>query len=206
MSDGRSLGEAATARSSAAKQAAQSAERELLVTIAAGSRSAMAELYFLYFARLWNFFLHVAGNADLVEGLISDTLIDVWRARARIESGTSVPAWIMSLAYSRGKMCLASAELVSPHLLPSAPRTEHDSALTTTSQNPWSLRDSLLTLPFEERAVLHLVYRGHHSRQSIADIMSTSCERVDVLLAQARHRLSYLKEETKGQQPCSRGR
>jgi DNA-directed RNA polymerase specialized sigma24 family protein len=200
MSDSRSLGYEVTARSSAAKR---STEHELLATISTGSRSAMAELYFLYFARLANFFVHVTGNADLVEELISDTMFDVWRESATVGSDTSVPAWIMGLAYSHGQMRLAGVGLARPHVRPSAPYRQQDGALTTTSQMPRSLQDFLLTLPFEERAVLHLVYAGDHSRQSIADIMNLSCERVDVLLTQARHRPWYLKGDIKRQQPCS---
>ena len=157
MSDGGSLGEVVPARLSTARRTARSAERELIAAISAGGRSAMEELYFLHFARLAKFFLHVTGRVDLVEDLINDTMFDVWRGSAKIGSDTSVPAWIMGLAYSRGQMRLAAAGLTGPS--------------------------------FEERAVLHLVYAGGFSRQSIADIMDTSGERVDVLLTDARHRL-----------------
>jgi DNA-directed RNA polymerase specialized sigma24 family protein len=172
MSDGGSLGEVVAARLSMATRTAQSTERELLATISAGSRSAMAELYFLYFARLAKFFLHVTGRVDLVEELINDTMFEVWQESARIGSDTSVPAWIMGLAYSHGQMRLADG-----------------GALTTASEIPRDQQDFLMKLPFEERAVLHLIYAGDLSRQSVADIMNTSCERVDVLLAGARHRL-----------------
>jgi DNA-directed RNA polymerase specialized sigma24 family protein len=204
MSGKRSLGDTVSARSPVAKQSAPSMERELLANIFAGSRSAMAELYFLYFARLGNFFLHVTGNRDLVQELISDTLFDVWRASEEIESDTSVPAWIMGLAYSHGHMHrLATPESASPHVLLSAPHTEPDSVPATASQNSRSLEDSLLKLPFAERAALHLVYAGCYSRQSMADIMNMSCESVDVLLAQARRRLRYLADQNERQQQRS---
>ena len=137
----------------------------------------------------------MTGNTDIVEELISDTMLDVWRQSARIGSDTSVLAWIMGLAYSHGQMRLGRAELACPPVVPSEPHTLHENALTTSLQNPRSLQDLLLALPFEERSVLHLVYSGCHSRQSIADIMNTSPERVDVLLTQARRRLWHSKEE-----------
>jgi RNA polymerase sigma-70 factor (ECF subfamily) len=203
MSDGGSLGEVAPAQLSTARRAAQSTERELLATISAGGRSAMEELYFLHFARLAKFFLHVSGRVDLIEELINDTMFDVWQESAKIASNTSVPAWIMGLAYSHAQMRLAGVGLSRPHLSTSAPFTKHGSAPTTTSQIPWDQQDFLMKLPFEERAALHLIYAGGFSRQSIADIMDTSCERVDVLLADARHRLRHLEEGIKRQQPCS---
>jgi RNA polymerase sigma-70 factor (ECF subfamily) len=189
MSDGRSLGEVVPARLSTARRTAQSMEHELLATISAGSRSAMAELYFLHFARLAKFFLHVTGRVDLVEELVNDTMFDVWRESARIASDTSVPAWIMGLAYSHGQMRLAGAGSIRAHVVTSVSFTPQGSAPTATSEIPRGQQDFLMKLPFEERAVLHLIHAGGFSRQSIADIMNTSCERVDVLLADARHRL-----------------
>jgi RNA polymerase sigma-70 factor, ECF subfamily len=176
MSDGCSLGDVVPARLSTATRTAHSTERELLATISAGSRSAMAELYILHFARLAKFFLHVTGRVDHVEELINDTMYDVWRESARIGSDTSVPAWIMGLAYSHGQ---------------SAPFTKHGSVITTTPERPRDQQAFLMKLPFEERALLHLIYAGGFSRQSIADIMNTSCERVDVLLTDARRRLRH---------------
>jgi RNA polymerase sigma-70 factor, ECF subfamily len=174
MSEGCSLGEVVPARLSTATRTTQRTECELLATISAGSRSAMAELYLLHFARLAKFFLHVTGRVDLVEELINDTMFDVWRESANIGSATSVPAWIMGLAYSHGQMRIAAAGSTRPRVPTPAPMDQ---------------QDFLMKLPFEERAALHLTYAVGFSRQSIADIMNTSCERVDVLLADARHRL-----------------
>jgi RNA polymerase sigma-70 factor (ECF subfamily) len=190
MSDGCSLGEVVAARLSTAARTAQSTERELLATISAGSRSAMAELYLLHFAQLSKFFLHVTGRVDLVEELINDTMFDVWRERARIGSDTSLPAWIMGLAYSHAQMRPAGAGLPPPHVTRSAPFTKHGSAREQL--------DFLMKLPFEERVALHLIYAGGFSRRSIADIMNTSCERVDMLLADARHRLRHWEDEING--------
>ena len=185
MSGSRSFDEP-LARSSATKQ---SAERELLATISAGSRAAMADLYFLYFTRLRNFFLQVTGDPDLVEELIHITMFDVWRKSQTIGSDTSVSVWIMGLAYSHGQMRLARAELASRNVLPPASRPEHDDALAITSHKPRRLQDFLLSLLFEERAIVHLVYAGCYSLQNIADIINLPCERVNVLLTQARQRL-----------------
>ena len=55
------------------------------------------------------------------------------------------------------------------------------------------LDESLLKLPVEERALLHLVYIGGYSRRDIADIMNISCECVDVLLSDARARRGYVQ-------------
>jgi RNA polymerase sigma-70 factor, ECF subfamily len=205
MSDGGSLGEVVAAQLSTARRTAQSTERELLATISAGGRPAMEEFYFLHFARLAKFFLHVSGKVDLVEELINDTMFDVWQESANIGSDTSVREWIMGLAYSHAQMRLAGVGLSYPHMPTSVPFTKHGNAPTKTAEIPRDQQDFLMKLPFEERAALHLIYAGGFSRQSIADIMDTSCERVDELLADARQRLRHMEEEIKRQQPCLLG-
>jgi DNA-directed RNA polymerase specialized sigma24 family protein len=150
--------------SSASKQSTEQAENALLARISAGDRSAMDKLYFLYFARLANFFRHLTARAHLVEDLINDTMFEVWQGGASIGANASVSVAIMGLAYSRGQKRLAEAGETRAH------------------------QDFLLKLPVEERAVLHLVYAGGHSRCDIAGIMNISCECVDVLLDDARLR------------------
>jgi DNA-directed RNA polymerase specialized sigma24 family protein len=184
------VGNVATAHSSAGKQPTEEAERALLALVSAGDRSAMDKLYVLYFARLAKFFLHLTAHADLVEELIDDTMVEVWREGASIGGNPSVAVWIMGLAYSHGKRRVAKVGALL-HAQPSALHTEHDRPQSTTLEVPSRLHEFLLRLPVEERALLHLVYSGGHSRRDIADIMNISCECVDVLLRDIRLRRGY---------------
>jgi len=170
-------GDASMAQSSAVNQSTEQAEHALLVGISAGDRSAMDQLYLRYFARLAKFFWHLTAPADLVEELINDTMFDVWREGTFIRAKASVSVAIMGLAYSRGQKRLAEASATGPQAQRPKQPVEHDGS------NPQPV---LLELPVEERAVLHLVYAGGHSRQEIADIMNISCEGVDALLGNAR--------------------
>jgi DNA-directed RNA polymerase specialized sigma24 family protein len=184
-------GNVATAHSSAGKPPTEEAERALLALISAGDRSAMDKLYVLYFARLAKFFLHLTAHADLVEELVNDTMVEVWREGASIGGNPSVAVWIMGLAYSHGKRRVAKVGALL-RAQPSALHTEHDRPRsTTTLEASWCLDEFLLRLPVEERALLHLVYSGGHSRRDIADIMNISCECVDVLLSDIRLRRGY---------------
>jgi DNA-directed RNA polymerase specialized sigma24 family protein len=137
-------------------------ERALLALVSTGDRSAMEKLYVLYFARLANFFLHLTTKRDLVDDLIIDTMVEVWKAGASLAANTSVSVALMRLAYSFGRERIVEASETRPHL-------RHE-------------------IPIEERALLHLVYARGHSRSDIACIMNISCECVDVLLADARLR------------------
>jgi RNA polymerase sigma factor (sigma-70 family) len=197
------VGNVSTAYSATDKQAPEEAERALLAFISAGDRSAMDRLYVLYFASLANFFLYLTAHADLVEELINDTMVEVWREGASIGANASVAVSIMGLAYSHGQKRVAKVGAPRLHSQPSVLHTEHDSPRSTTLEASSRLDESLLRLPFEERALLHLVYVGGYSRRDIADIMNISCECVDVLLSDARLRCGYARGYVAGDSSCS---
>ena len=178
-----------TTHPSVGKQSTEEAERALLALVSVGDRSAMVNLYILYFARLANFFRHLTAHADLTEKLIDDTMVEVWQEGASIAANVTVSRAIMGLAYSRGQKRFAEAGITRPPVQPAIEETGRDSPLLATSDTPSNPRDFLVGLPVEERAVLHLVYAGGHSRRDIADILNISCECVDVLLGDARLRL-----------------
>jgi DNA-directed RNA polymerase specialized sigma24 family protein len=189
MDTAQPAGDAVTAYSSSGKESTEQAERALLGLVSAGDRCAMSNLYVLYFTRLSNFFRHLTAHADLVEELISDTMVEVWKEGASIGANGPVSLAIMGLAYSRGLRRFAEAAAARLHAQPVIQEADHDSHFPTTSHMPTIPLDFLLKLPFEERAVLHLVYASGHSRRDVAFIMNISCECVDVLLGDARRRL-----------------
>jgi RNA polymerase sigma-70 factor (ECF subfamily) len=188
------VGNISTAYPAAGKQPTEEAARALLAFVSAGDRSAMDRLYVLYFASLANFFLHLTAHADLVEELINDTMVEVWREGASIGANASVAVSIMGLAYSRGQKRVTKVGAPRLHSQPSVLHTEHDSPRSTTLEVSSRLDESLLRMPVEERALLHLVYVGGYSRRDVAAIMNISCECVDVLLSEARLRRGYAQE------------
>jgi DNA-directed RNA polymerase specialized sigma24 family protein len=182
------VGNVATAHSSAGKRPTEEAERALLAFISAGDRSAMDRFYFLYFARLAKFFLRLTVHPNLIEELIDDTMVEVWRKGASIRENASVAVWIMGLAYSHGQKRVSEVGVPRLHLQLSVLHTEPDSPRSTTLEVSSPLDESLLSLPVEERVLLHLVYVGGYSRRDVAAIMNISCESVDALLSDARLR------------------
>jgi RNA polymerase sigma-70 factor (ECF subfamily) len=185
------VGDVSTAYAAAGKQPTEEAARALLAFISAGDRSAMDRLYVLYFASLANFFLHLTAHADLVEELINDTMVEVWREGASIGANASVAVSILGLAYSQGQKRVAKVGGPRLHSQPSVLHTEHDSPPSPTLEASSRLDESLLRMPVEERALLHLVYAGGYSRRDVAAIMNISCECVDLLLSKARLRRAY---------------
>src|SRR5882762_1516598 len=91
----------ATVRGSACHQCTEAAERALLALVSTGDRCAMDQLYIRYFARLAKFFQNMTLRADVVEELVNDTMLEVWKAGEPIRTNASVLIAIMRLAYSR---------------------------------------------------------------------------------------------------------
>ena len=167
---------------------AECSERSLLTQLAGGSRSALAQLYLLYFQRLHIFFMQLTANPNLAEELIIDTMLDVWRKSETISSNISVFVWVMGIAYIHAYRRLASGTSTQPHLQP-APSVGLDSPGSSAVEMPPRLLDLIPRLTFEERAALHLVYCSNRSRQDLVHIMNIPSECVDMHLTNARRRL-----------------
>jgi DNA-directed RNA polymerase specialized sigma24 family protein len=148
-------------------------EQALLALVSTGDRRAMDQLYIRYFARLAKFFENMTLRADLVEELINDTMLEVWKAGQPIGTNASILLAIMRLAYSRVQMYFAEASDVLDW---------EQSKSMLAMATPADLRIFLSKLPFEERAVLHLVYASGCSRRETADVMKITCDNVDALL------------------------
>jgi DNA-directed RNA polymerase specialized sigma24 family protein len=178
---------ATRAHSPAHQQSAEEADLVLLALISAGDRSAIEKLYALYFVRLANFLRHLTMRGDLVDELIDDTMLELWRESGSLAADSSVSVAIARLAYCSAKKRIVEASEIPPRLQHDVEDTDHDPSLMVFN-NAAKKQDCFLDLPFEERALLHLVYACGYSRPDIAKIMDISCECVDALLGDARLR------------------
>jgi DNA-directed RNA polymerase specialized sigma24 family protein len=159
-------------------------DRRLLAAIAAGSRIALGQLHGEYFSRLVKFFTHLIPSAapELVDDLIADTLFDVWRTSSTFASDSSVHVAIMRLAWTHGSKHLANSGAGTSIQEP-PPRTRaRQTRLAVRSEAEQLTAEVFASLPPMGRVVIHLVYSGH-SRQEVADILSTPCESVDAYLS-----------------------
>jgi DNA-directed RNA polymerase specialized sigma24 family protein len=148
-------------------------------------RRAMDQLYIRYFARLAKFFQNMTLRADVVEELINDTMLEVWKAGESVRANASVLLAIMRLAYSRVQQYFAEARADWPH----CQRDAHDweqSQLMRAKAIPSDLELFFSTLPVEKRAAVHLVCASGCSRRETADVMKIACDRVDLLLCAVR--------------------
>jgi DNA-directed RNA polymerase specialized sigma24 family protein len=161
------------------------AERALLARVSTGDRCAMDELYIRYFVRLAKFFQNMTLRADVVETLINETMLEVWKAGESILTNASILLAIMRLAYSRVQQYFVEARSDEPH----SQRDVHDWKLARSKlakATPSEFQVFLSNLPVEERAVICLVYASGCSRRETADVMEVACDRVDLLLSAVR--------------------
>jgi RNA polymerase sigma factor (sigma-70 family) len=170
-------------------QSAETVERALLAHISRGCRSALAQLYLLYYPCLTRFLTHLTVHPNLAEDLVGDTMFDVWRARERVDPNVSAFVWVMSIAYIHAHRRLANGTSTGPNLQPAAIGAGHDSPGTRAVETPLSLHDVVSRLTVEEKTVLYLVYICCQSRQDVVYIMNVSSECVDMHLTNARRRL-----------------
>jgi DNA-directed RNA polymerase specialized sigma24 family protein len=196
MDTDSAIGNVTPTHASSDRQSSEEVDRALLTSISsAGDRCAIEKLYASYFWKLAKFFLNLNVQADFIEELIVDTMIDVWKGGASIGANVSVSVAIMRIAYSHGQRYFTKAtetQRAVPH-----DRRNDDRSLPVTLAVTSNQRDARFTFSFEERALLHLVYGCGHSRQETADIMNVSNECVDLLLGSARCRHRSVDREAR---------
>src|SRR5882724_8996616 len=86
---------AATARTGADKEA------RLIARVARGDLRAFEDLYRIYHPRLSRFLLNITRRPQLVEEVLSDTLLVVWRRSDGFNGRSKVSTWIFAIAYRK---------------------------------------------------------------------------------------------------------
>ena len=82
-----------------AGDATERAEVRLLGAIAAGERAAFEALYRSYHPRLTRFLDRMTRRPALVEEVLDDTMLVVWRRADRYNGRSKVSTWIFAIAY-----------------------------------------------------------------------------------------------------------
>src|SRR5205814_10592049 len=91
---------AARAKTGDAKQAGQT-DAVLLQRVAGGDRNAFAELYRRLQRPLFGYLMKLVREREMVEDVLNETMMEVWRQAARFEGRASVNTWVFSIAHHR---------------------------------------------------------------------------------------------------------
>src|ERR1700754_1505910 len=73
----------------------------LLQRVAAGDRNAFSELYRRLQRPLFGYLMKLVRERELVEDVLNETMMEVWRQAARFEGRSSVNTWVFSIAHHR---------------------------------------------------------------------------------------------------------
>ena len=76
-------------------------EVALLQRVAGGDRDAFAELYRRLQRPLFGYLMKLVREREMVEDVLNETLMEVWRQAARFEGRSSVNTWVFSIAHHR---------------------------------------------------------------------------------------------------------
>lgn len=170
----------------------------LIERVADGDRTAFRELYRTYYPRLFGYVLRMIGRPEVVEEVLDDVLMVVWRKAHRFERRSRVSTWIFGIAYRQTLRALRARgrsprfeELDSESVLaPDSPERD-----AHRRQRAERLERALRALSPEQRAVVELTYFEGLSYPEIARIAGCPVGTVKSRMFHARRKLRRLVAE-----------
>jgi RNA polymerase sigma-70 factor (ECF subfamily) len=166
-----------------------------------GDRSAMGELYDLYFDRLYSLvFNQVDRNRDTAEDIVQETFLAALKSAKGFRGQSSVYTWLCSIAYhkvadhyrrqSRERKHMVSGVDVDALDVADNPGSQPrpDSLIESTEMRQ-VVNEALAKLPWDYRQVLILKYVEEMSVLEIGRIMDRSPKAIEGLLTRSRKAL-----------------
>jgi RNA polymerase sigma-70 factor (ECF subfamily) len=183
------------------------ADARLLARVAGGDREAFERLYHAYFPRLTRFLNRNTRNLQLVEEVVNDTMLVVWKKAPSWDASCKVSTWIFAIAWRKARKALNSRrslgslsslggsmdELMdeAPDLIEAGPDSQPDRQCARLRQHH-AVDAALNALPVEQRAVVQLTYFHDMGYADIADVMGCPENTVKTRMFYARRRLATL--------------
>jgi len=166
-------------------------EVDLLSRVAAEEMDAFEMLYRIYRPRLQRFVHNMTKQPALVEEILDDTMMVVWRKAYTFNHTAKVSTWILAIAYRQSLKALKrfgeAADLDADERA-DAPTAGPDDELQHQELRQ-HLDDALGTLSAEQRAVMELTYYFGYACREIAQIMGCPVDTVKTRMFYARRKL-----------------
>jgi RNA polymerase sigma factor (sigma-70 family) len=169
-------------------------ELALLRRVAAKDRKAFEALYHLYYRRLFGYLLKITRRAELVEEVLNDVMLAIWKGAASFDGRSRPSTWIFGIAYHKALKALSRQpadrgdELEGPEPVD---RDEPES-LAARRELATVLGRALGALPPDQRAVVELTYYYGLAYQEISEIVGCPVNTVKTRMFHARRRLKEL--------------
>jgi RNA polymerase sigma factor (sigma-70 family) len=168
------------------------AQAALLADAARGSTRAFEALFRIYRPRLARFLRRVTHRPQLVEELLNDTMLTVWRKASTYNGHSQVSTWIFGIGYRKALKARARRSDRVPAQADcesTAGAPEHE---LLRSELGARIRAALRTLSDEQRAVIELSYFHGYDYPEIAAIVDCPLGTVKTRMFHARRKLGRL--------------
>ncbi len=175
---------------------AQDGDAVLLQRIANGDRPAFEAFYRAYVPRLARFLQRLVRRPHVIEEVLNDAMLVVWRSAAKFRGQSKVSTWVFAIAYNRALKAIQRIDdpvdadldmLESEQLEPEGYlMQEQRTALL------WAIIDRMSA---EHRAVIELTYYHGYTYDEIAEIMGCPINTVKTRMYHARRRLQTMASE-----------
>jgi len=171
----------------------------LIGRVADADLSAFEQLHCAYLPRLRNFLARFTPQPALVEEILNDTMMIVWRKARTFNSKSKVSTWIFGIAYRQALKARSHAN-VEATLLEATLRAAIDANVLAPEpeaelrqrQLREQLEQALHALPLKHRTVIRLIYYDGYACREVADLIACPLNTVKTRMLHARRKLRAL--------------
>lgn len=171
-------------------------EVALVGQVARGDRAAFDTLFRRYYPRLRRFLEQLTRRTHLVDEILNDTMLVVWRKADTYNLRSKVSTWILGIALRRGLKALKNADEATG-LEPdefASPIDRGPEAQLLREERFSRLDRALACLSVEHRTVIELTFYEGYTYREIATIMDCPLDTVKTRMFHARRRLKALAQ------------
>lgn len=149
-------------------------DEELVAAIAAGDRHALADLYERHRGPLAAFLRLYTADSGMIEEVVQDTMLAVWKGAHRFAGRSSVRSWLFAIARRRAADMLRRKSLPlegEDALLGAADSRPNPEQRALRAAAGEAMVDAIHALPQIHREVLMLVFVHELSYREAADVV-----------------------------------
>src|SRR5215510_1176864 len=176
---------------SAASVLGNEAEAHLVARIANEDQHAFEVLYRIYYRRLTRFLERVLRRPHVIEEILDDTMLAVWRKADTFNGSSQVSTWIFAIAYRMALKALKRDRTWVRNLFDDREQASSPSPEATLIEGQFRSRIQrlLADLSPEQRAVVELTYYHGCAYKEIAEIVGCPVDTVKTRMFHARRKL-----------------
>jgi RNA polymerase sigma factor (sigma-70 family) len=164
---------------------------ELIAAVADRDLKAFEELYRAYYPKLGRFLSNILRRPHLVEEVLNDAMMVVWRQPERYNGKSKVSTWIFAIAYRQALKALSrSDEPVEDKGAEARPCGDAGPEQQLSRRQGQALLSRAIgELSPEQRAVVDLTYFQEFGYRDIAELLGCPVDTVKTRMFHARRRL-----------------